>query len=261
MIAQMEQWPLWSILLLTVIYALLAVEIGYWAGKRVESKASRDADTATQSMVQATMALLAFLIAFTFNIAAERYNDRRLLIIDEANSIGTTYLRADFLPEKERDEVRKLLRQYVVLRVSRAPSSKDLENRLATAGQIQDKLWSLAVNSTKDALDTPRGALFINTLNETIDLQSKRAAASLYARIPDAVWFSLYSVVFLCFIAIGYEGGSARRRNWLPSSVLIVSFSLVLLLVADLDRPTEGFLKANLQPMYDLGRKIGINGL
>lgn len=257
----MEQLPLWTILLLSVFYSAFAVEIGFRVGTRIKPGSPQEPDNATQSMVQATMALLAFLLAFTFSIAAERYNDRRLLVIDEANSIGTTYLRADFLPDSSRDEIKKLLRQYVVLRVNRAKDISEFKQRLATSDEIQDLLWKETVVATKDNLDTPKRAQFISTLNETIDLQSKRAAAALYARIPDVVWYSLYAVIFFCFVAMGYQNGCARNRNWLPTLALIASFSLVLMLVADLDRPNEGFLKSDLQPMFDLGKKFGIRGL
>ena len=94
-------------------------------------------------------------------------------------------------------------------------------------------------------------------MNDTIDLQSKRVAAALYARLPDYIWAALYTMILLGMIAMGYHTGLSGERNWLASVVLVASFAIVITIIADLDRPAEGFMRANQKPLIDLATKIG----
>lgn len=89
-----------------------------------------------------------------------------------------------------------------------------------------------------------------------IDLQSKRIAASVYWRIPDSVWYTLYVMISVGIVAIGCQAGQAGERNWTVASALLLSFAVVLTMIVDLDRPRDGFLNTNLQPLQDLTRKF-----
>ncbi|HEY9869327.1 MAG TPA: hypothetical protein V6D08_09190 [Candidatus Obscuribacterales bacterium] len=249
--------PLWALSIVTVAIVLLAVETGFRLGAFFSSKSKPEHESSVGMMVQATLALLAFLLAFTFGIASDRFNDRRVLIIEEANAIGTTYLRADFLPEANRKVVQNLLREYVDLRVRLQRDPNRLRQALADSNQLQQRLWQQAVTMGRANLDSDVAALFIESLNEMIDLQSKRIAAGLYARIPENIWETLYLMVFLAIAAMGYQAGTAGARNWPITGALALSFAIVMVMIADLDRPMEGVLKASQQPLIDLSNRIG----
>ncbi len=249
------QLPLWAVFLVTIIVSLLAVEIGYRLGNKF-GKDQQDG-TAVSTMVQSILALLAFLLAFTFGIASERFNERREFIINEANSIGTTYLRADFLAPPARKEVQDLLREYVSWRQHPVANAEFLARGLDVAGKLQARIWSVAVANGRLDLNSDIGALFVESVNETIDLHSSRVAAGIYARVPETVWLALYLLMFLGLSSIGYQSGCARSRSIMTTTILVLSFAIVILLIADLDRPNEGFLQSNLQPMKDLAKKIG----
>src|SRR5271165_4059660 len=97
--------PIWGVFLATVAVVLLAVEGGFRLGQYRRRRSEQEDRPPVGEMVAATLALLAFMLAFTFGLAASRFDVRRGLVIDEANAIGTTYLRAGLLPEPYRGEV------------------------------------------------------------------------------------------------------------------------------------------------------------
>src|SRR5262249_2461588 len=136
--------------------------------------------SSVSTLVQVQLGLVAFLIAFTFGFAAQRFNERRTLTIDEANSIGTTYLRADFLPPKNASAVKEILRQYVDIRLQLSkgpdPDRKLADQVIEESDKLQDLLWAQALEVGKQN-NSPLSALFINSVNETFDLQADRISA------------------------------------------------------------------------------------
>src|SRR6188472_1958263 len=108
----LDAFPLWGLFIAILAVVLLSVECGYRLGKFRLSRREQEKEAPVGTMVGATLGLLAFILAFTFGLAAARFDTRRQLLLDEANAIGTTYLRAGMLPEWG-EEVRRLLRDYI----------------------------------------------------------------------------------------------------------------------------------------------------
>lgn len=108
----LDALPLWGVFGAILIVVLLSVECGYRLGRYRRNRHEQEKETPVGTMVGATLGLLAFILAFTFGLAAARFDTRRQVLLDEANAIGTTYLRAGMLPE-QRNEIRTLLRNYV----------------------------------------------------------------------------------------------------------------------------------------------------
>ncbi len=249
--------PLWSLFILTIVFVLIAIECGFRLSVYLHSRGKSVNETASAAMVSSTLALVAFMVAFTFGVAAQRFNDRRILIVDEANSIETTFLRAEFLPEVNKKEVQSLLRQYLDLRLRVKTDPEIREQILVESNKLQGRLWHQAATVSQIDPESTMVELFINSLNETIDLQSKRVAAALYARIPEHLWVSLYAMILLGMTASGYQAGKTGTRSWTASVILTVSFAIVMTIIADLDNPSEGFLKASREPLIDLQQRIG----
>jgi len=113
----LDPFPLWAILPLTIVFGLAAFEFGYRVAHYRQQLHQEEKESPVGGMVAGTLGLLAFMLAFTFGLAGSRFEDRRQVILAEANAIGTTYLRAAMLPEPMRTEVKNLLREYVDLRV------------------------------------------------------------------------------------------------------------------------------------------------
>jgi hypothetical protein len=209
-------------------------------------------------IVGALLGLMAFLLAITMGMASERFDMRRTLVLAEANSVGTTYLRAGFLPEPAASEVRALLREYVPLRIG-TNDLVELRAKMARSTDIHAALWSIAEEATRTAPGSVALGLFIESLNETIDLHEKRVSAALYARVPETVLILLLLCSMMTLWMVGYNAGLTRRRSPLTAVVLIGILGAVITLLVDLDRPRDGFLTVSQQPLFDLMQQIEVN--
>jgi hypothetical protein len=249
--------PLWLFFVTVLIVSLLWTECGFRIGQRRRKKQSDESGAPLGTIVASILALLAFLLAFTFNLACNRFDDRRAAVLNEANAIGTTYLRADFFDDPEKGQIKKLLREYVQVRVGGTLSRPRVDLVISQSEALQDKLWSTAATLAREHQGSPICALFISSLNDVIDMHAKRITLGLYARVPLSVWIVLFVVSALSLAAVGFYCGMCGSRSWAEVFILITVFTLVMFLVADLDRPQEGFIKASQQPMIDLQQKLG----
>jgi len=248
--------PIWGIFIATIVIIILSEECGYRLGKLRSRQEGKESDSRLGGMVGAELGLLAFLLAFTFGLAASRFDARRQVLLDETNAIGTTYLRAAMLPEPENTEVRKLLLDYVDWRIKAAQKGLITE-AMRQSEKIHKQLWNQALAAAKKDPHSIQVGLFVQTLNEMIDLHTKRVTAALRSRIPLPVWIVLFGVAFLSFMAMGYQGG-INRTSRSPAVLLVaLTFAAVLWLVVSLDRPGEGLLRVNQRPMIELREMMG----
>jgi hypothetical protein len=252
----MDSLPLWALYLITAATVLLSTEAGWRLGNYRRQRPEHEKDAPVGTIVGATIGLLAFLLAFTFGMAASRYDTRKGFVLQEANAIGTTYLRADLLPEPQRSDARDLLREYAGLRVGGLTAIMTPEN-MARSSAVQDRLWAAAVAAGAQNPNSIVIGLFIQSLNEMIDTDAARVTAGRN-RIPDAIWLALYFVTILSMAAMGYQFGLTGEHSWPVSILLALVFTAVLLLIADLDRPQQGLLQVSQQAMIDLIVKIGV---
>ena len=246
--------PLWSLYLITAAIVLLSIEAGWRLGDYRRRRHPEENKAPVGAAVGATLGLLAFLLAFTFGLAANRFDNRKQIVLQEANAIGTTFLRADFLPAEAREETRSLLRQYAALRAGGASVILSQQGMTRT-GALQDQLWTIAAKAGT-ATDSVATGLFIQSLNEMIDVDALRVTA-LQNRIPDTIWFMLFAVTIFSMIALGYQFGLTGAHSWATTIFLVLVFTPVILLIADLDRPQSGWLLVSQQPLIDLISRIG----
>jgi hypothetical protein len=243
--------PLWGVFVATLLLVLLSVEAGYRFGRYRRGRSEKEKEAPIGEMVGAMLGLLAFMLAFTFGLAAARFDSRRQALLDETNAIGTSYLRAGLLPEPYRTEVRKLLREYVEVRLE-AVRSGDVKPAVRRSEELHGLLWAQATAVGEKNPGSIVVGLFIQSLNEVIDLHSKRVTVGLRNRIPGTIWAALYAVAVLAVAAMGYHGGLAGAGRSLAILAVAFTFSVVLWVIADLDRPMEGWLEVSPQAMIDL---------
>ncbi len=248
--------PIVGVLLLITAVLLAVFEVGYRVGRWWQEKTPDEKEGPTSMLVGSLLALMAFLLAVTMGMAVDRFDTRRSLVLDEANAIGTTYLRAGYLPQPYAAESRKLLREYVPLRVN-VTDRQQLAANFARSTEIHDELWARAEELARAAPDSVVLGLYIESLNQTIDLHATRATAIIYARVPETVVILLIVGAALTMGMVGYSAGLTRRRSFLGAAVLVVVLAAVLTLVVDLDRPREGFLQVSQQPLLDLSDQLG----
>lgn len=253
--APLDVLPLWALFTAILVANLVVNECGFRAGRLRARQSSKESDAIVGAIVGAELGLLAFLLAFSFGIVASRFDLRRTVLLDEANAIGTAFLRAGMLPDAEGASVRHLLREYASVRLE-ATKGAPVDDVLRRSEEIHQELWKEAVVAVdRDPRSVPTG-LFIQSLNEVIDLHSARAMASLRNRMPLPVWVVLFSVGLLSFFTMGYQAGLTRASRSPATLVIALTFVSVIWLVADLDRPGEGFLRVNQQPMIDVQKMM-----
>jgi hypothetical protein len=249
-----DEFGLLSIFLVSVAISLAAIETGHRLGARA---GGGDGDNVA-TLESAMLGLLGLLIAFTFAMALSRFEARREAVLNEANAIGTTALRARLLPSPQNAETLRLLQDYVQVRLDitrRVPSAAELEAAIARSNALQEALWRQAMAvAAKDPGLVPTG-LFIQTLNEMIDNQGKRLAA-FRNRVPDIVLAALYGVAAVAAAFAGYVSGLGRRPSRLPVCLMGMLICAVILLIVDLDRPGAGFITVSQQPMIDAAASI-----
>jgi hypothetical protein len=243
--------PLWAVFALTLAICIGAAEAGaVLAGIALRKKREKEPEAPLGTLVGAMLGLLAFILAFTFGMAGSRFDARKQLVLEEANVIGTTYLRAGLLPEKQGLEVRRLLREYAEIRLTAKPG--DMKEVLEKSEQIHDRLWSQAKSVVQEKMDSELRALFVSSLNELIDLHQSRQTVGLEFRLPAWVWLSVQLLAALSMLALGYQTGMAGSRRLLGTPVLALAFSLVIVMIADTDRPEEGLIRVTQQPIADV---------
>ncbi len=250
----LDALPLWGLFPVIVVLVLATIEGGYRLGSSRHRRSDREKDAPVGAMVGTTLGLLAFMLAFTFGMAASRFDTRKQLVLDEANAVGTTYLRTAMLPE-ERDGIRALLRSYVDARLEAVRSNRVAEAILRSE-EIQGQVWSAATRVGLHHPDSIVVGLFVQSLNELIDIHAKRVTAGLRNRIPGAIWLALLTIATLSLGAMGYHIGLVGTTRSLAIIVVAVSFSAVIALIADLDRPQEGTLTVSQQALIDLQQSM-----
>jgi hypothetical protein len=251
----LDSVPLWGLFVANLLVVLLSVEGGHRLGTYRRKCSEREKEGPVGAMVAATLGLLALLLAFTFGFAAARFDARRQVLLDEANAVGTTYLRAEMLSQPHRETVRQLLREYVDVRLEGVRTGT-VEPAVRRSEDVHSKLWAQAVAVGGTNPDSIIVGLFVQSLNEVIDLHSKRVMVGLRSRIPGTIWGTLYAVAILTLAAMGYHGGLAGTSRSVALLAVALTFSAVLWLIADLDRPHEGALKVSQQAMVDLQRSM-----
>jgi hypothetical protein len=252
----LDALPVPAVFVLFALVALAAYEVGFRSGLWQQSRTPDEKEGPTGLIVGSILALLAFMLAVTMGMASDRFDTRRQLVLSEANAIGTTYLRAGYLTEPAATHARTLLREYVPLRINTADQAM-WAARYARSTEIQTELWADAETLAKATPDSVVLGLYIDTLNQMIDLHETRVTAILYARVPETVVLLLFAGAVLTLGMVGYNAGLTRRRSLLSAFALVVVLGAVITLVVDLDRPREGFLQVSQQPLLDLQAQIG----
>lgn len=242
--------PLWAVYVLTVILLLLAAEGGYRLSKAMQRRAPDQAETNVGALSGATLALLAFLLAFIMSSAVTSFTARRQAVVAEANAIGTTYLRAGYLPAPYDAESRELLREYVDTRLEALDLTRTAQ-AIARSEEIHTELWSRAETLAREN-PSPTIALYVSSLNEVIDLHTDRINVELVARLPWALVLGIYLIAILSMVLVGLHAGYGEGQNLIALLALVLVLAVVFLLIVDMGRGQEGLLTVSQQSMIDL---------
>lgn len=232
---------------------LLLLEIGRRIGVRRRARDPEGAVAGTGPIGGAVFALLGLLIAFTFAGAASRFDTRRALIVDEANAIGTAYLRIDILPADTQPPLRDLFRRYVDSRLEvyrQLPNIKLLDisavlAKLAGVNRLQGEIWSQAVSASRMEGASPSAVmLLLPALNEMIDITTTRTMAA-ETHPPGIIFIMLFGVALTSALLAGYEMAGGQSRNWLHMLGFAAVLAIVVYVILDMEFPRLGFIRVD----------------
>jgi hypothetical protein len=246
---RLSTWELW---LIVAGLVLGFVAIGYLAGRvlRTQAETLREPVGIVQG---AFFALVGLVLAFGLTLALGRYDARRAAVVDDANAVGTTYLRAQTLAEPTRSRSLELLRRYTdeSLELSHSvPTTVKFTQTVAAEDALQRQLWKLAGNALSGAPQDSAPRLYVETLNQMIDQQTVRVAA-LNNRIPNAVLaLEVFGAAFAFGLLALYTAMHGRGATTVVLAGALVT--LLLLVIFDLDRPTRGLIRVPDAPLVAL---------
>lgn len=240
----------WEILLIATFVLVVVTEVGFQIGRRHRSPDIDATKAQTTLGTTALLALLGLLLAFSFSIVEARFGKRKELVLDEANAIGTTYLRAGMLPDGEGDRIRELLRGYTEARVD-PRSIRDLRRAISESEEVHGELWKEATKAAVAHPDSEVVSIFVQSLNDVIDLHESRVTVGLHQRLPLPILFTLLAISALSAIAIGFGAGLDRRRLPLSTVALLFAVASVVVLIVELDQPGSAMFRVNQSAMRD----------
>lgn len=245
------------------LFGLLAacIEIGHWLGRRraqLSTEASRGHVVDIQSAI---LGLSALLLAFAFSLALQRFDSRSEAVVDEANAIGTAFLRADLLPAPLRDEARVAIGAYLDARVDEASlplSEEDMRGAVnKVASGAQEALWNIAVRAARLEIDSRAPLLFVDAVNGLIDSYGRRTA-SLSRHVPELVLSLLFLTFLLAGSIVGFAAGVASHRPSLVAYILVFLMVVLVFIVLDLDRPRRGIIRVSHVSLLELQSVVKI---
>lgn len=251
---QTEAWVIApSLFLLMIFSSLIGNKIGNYIRLK---KGIKSRPTETSGL----LALLFFLLAFTFGMSGDRYDSRRKIVIEEANDIGTAILRSDLYPDSTRALFRKDFKDYVETRISFyevGANPKEILKTDSLSQVISSKLWKRASNLSKDPANLAATQQMIPALNAMIDITTSRLAGEK-AKVPQSILIMLFFLALISAFYNGYSEGRKGRIDWLIQIGFCLLVSLVILFTLDLDRPRRGFVNLDLpnQTIIDLRKNF-----
>lgn len=251
--AWMAATPLWLIALSLLVAMALSSLIGNFLRRRHLKEHDGDdekVDSDGGFMLTSVLGLLALLVGFTFALAVDRFETRRGLVLEEANAIGTAYLRTQLLEEPYRSRISQLLVEYTDNRLEIAQLPDDqARQHVARNDQLANELWIETVAAWPTIRGFDFSSSYIDSMNTVIDLNESRKI-SRQAKVP----YEVYAVLFIYLVATAGLVGYTRktRRERLSALFLFLLLTLSLMLIIDIDRPVDGGINESQRAMEDL---------
>jgi hypothetical protein len=234
---------------------LALLETGRRIGLRRLAKDSEAARAGLGVVEGAIFALMGLLIAFTFSGAASRFDTRRHLVIEEANAIGTAYLRLDLLPSGAQSALRESFWQYVDARLTayrKLPDIAAAMQELAQATKLQGQIWSQAVAAYQEA-PQPVTILLLPALNAMIDITTTRTMAG-QVHPPTVIFAMLCVLVLASALLAGFSMAGPQPRSWIHMLAFALIMAITVYVIIDLEYPRLGLIRVDAadQVLVDL---------
>jgi hypothetical protein len=224
---------------------LAAQEFGRWSRQRALGSSHPQHKPESGATEAAVFGLLGLLLAFTFSGAGARFDARREMILEEANAIGTAWLRIDLLPQASQQPIRDLFRKYVDERLATYRSvgnAADVQTALKRTSLLQQAIWKSAVAAAEEGHEAPQFTVVLPAVNDMLDIAAKRvAAAQLH---PPMIIYLMIGLLALCgAVFVGYGQAEMKVRGPFYALAFAAVVSTAVFVTIELEFPRLGFVR------------------
>jgi hypothetical protein len=252
--------PIWLFGVGTFVVLCLTAEAGFrlqqWLDRPASAEEVRRGGVG--QILGVSLGLMSLLLSFTFSIAVNRHDARRVLVLGEANAIGTAWLRADLMAEPYRTSLEQTLKDYVQVRVGFYEAGED-QAKLDAVEQktdaLQRQLWATTGQVVRSSANTELSTALMEAMNKMFDLAPAQKAA-LAAHVPIPVLTTLSVLLLASALMMGAVLGDLGQRHLLMTLMLLAVLSAVMTLIIDIDRPRQSAVRVNPGPMLDLRQTL-----
>jgi ABC-type multidrug transport system fused ATPase/permease subunit len=257
----LDHIPLGLVMLMSVLIQVLFIEIGFRYGKTKQGKPYKAQMAQVRAIMGASLGLLAFMLAFSFNMAQQHFEQRTQAYMLEVSAIDSAYRGADLIGTEQKLQARELLRHFAKLRLQTTQAAKEADmdavvEMIRESERIHDMLWALAEGAMEGAGDHEDTGIFAQSVLAMINAHDARLQAALFNRISPIIWLTLFFMALLSMIVMGYQAGLTGTRSTLATFTLAITFSAVMTLITDLDRPNMSLFEMNQQLMVELESRM-----
>ena len=241
---------------------LLFLEVGRWAGRVAITRFGRSALPSIGSLESAVFALMGLLIAFTFSGALNRFDLRRAQVVDEANAVGTAWLRLDLLPASAQPKLRQTFRDYLDARIDtyrKLPDIAAAQKELARSQKLQVEIWTQVMAATQ-LPDARRSAdmLIVPALNQMFDITSTRTAATLM-HPPTVIYGMLICLAITAAALSGYQSAAEPVHDWMHQIGFATIMAFTIYVILDIEYPRLGWIRIDAIDQLLVHLRAGMN--
>ncbi|MBT2134431.1 hypothetical protein KK137_08815 [Croceibacterium sp. LX-88] len=249
--------PLWLAGIILVLACILAREAGSLLYRRVAGKSAKDEDNeAVSHIVGAILGLLAFTVGFTFSIALDRFDTRRTMVAEEATAIDTAYQRASLLDDPDRTKLQGTLREYAHTRVAPDGVMDDqVEAELRKDTVLRQRLWDETRTAVFPFRQTDQASSLVEAINDALNVGVRREAAGR-AHVPSRILDVMILSLLITAGMLGYLLRDTKGTKRHASTILLILFVIMLVLIMDIDRPRDGSIRVPQRALEELVKRL-----
>ena len=258
----LDQLPLGIVLLSGILIQVLFIELGFLYGKTKHGKPDKAQMAQVRAIMGSSLGLLAFMLAFSFSIAQSHFEERTRAYMMEISAIASAYRGADLIGEAKKVQAQELLKDFAKLRLKTSQIAKERDidevvELIRESERMHDLLWGLAESSMEGSGNQEDTGIFAQEVLAMIDAHDARLQAAFFNRVSPIIWLTLFLMALLSMVVMGYQAGLTGTRSRLATWTLAITFSAVMTLITDLDRPNMTLFQMNQNLMIELENRMG----
>jgi len=257
--------PLLAVTIICIVLQILFIEAGFRYGQRRGKGGFKAQMAQVRAIMGASLGLLAFMLAFSFSIAQQHFEERSRAYMMEVSAIGTAFRGADLLNSDARVLAQDMLGKFAKLRLATVAAVREADQErvvemIRESERIHDLLWSLAESAMEGEGEGADTSLFAQSVLTMIAAHDARLQAAIFNRISPVIWITLLLMAILSMLVMGYQAGLTGTRSRLATWTLAATFAVVMTLITDLDRPNMSLFQLNQQLMVELENRMDHEG-